>query len=89
MDWDAWIEEQGIEEPLLYPTGYQDCIIGIVERFGQPPILCIDKEKLINRYMKDGMSWEEAVEFYEVNTVGAWMGEGTPCFLIRPEDGQG
>lgn len=25
-------------------------------------------------------SWEEAEEWYDVNTAGAWLGEGTPTF---------
>jgi hypothetical protein len=28
-----------------------------------------------------GMSEEEAEEFYEFNTIGAWMGDGTPIFV--------
>ena len=27
------------------------------------------------------MSEEEAYEYFEFNQMGAWMGEGTPCFL--------
>lgn len=26
---------------------------------------------------------EEAVEFFEFNTIGAWVGEGTPTFVQR------
>jgi len=30
---------------------------------------------------RDGMTWEEAEEFYCLNISGAWMGSGTPCFM--------
>ena len=46
-----------------------------------PPIACYDKDKVIARLRDDGMNWEEAVEFFEFNQLGAWMGEKTPCFL--------
>jgi len=32
--------------------------------------------------VKDGMTYEEAVEYFEYNQMGAWVGERTPCFLI-------
>ena len=38
--------------------------------------------------MKDGMTDEEAMEYFEFNVVGAWMGEGTPIFLYRGEDAE-
>ena len=33
--------------------GYDDCIAGVVERFGQNPIVCYDKEKVIQRLESD------------------------------------
>jgi hypothetical protein len=35
----------------------------------------------------DGMDYDEAMEFLEFNTLGAWAGEGTPLFLWRYEEG--
>jgi len=31
------------------------------------------------------MTHEEATEYFEFNTLGAWVGENTPLFLWRPE----
>ena len=36
--------------------------------------------------MKDGMTDEVAMEYFEFNVVGAWVGGGTPIFLYRGED---
>jgi hypothetical protein len=33
--------------------------------------------------IEDGMTYEEAEEFYEFNTLGSWVGDGTPAFLSR------
>ena len=32
------------------------------------------------------MTNEEAIEYFEFNVVGAWMGEGTPIFLYSGRD---
>jgi hypothetical protein len=67
---------------LLVMDGYDDCIVGVVERFGQDPIVCYDKYKVIQKLQDDGgMSRDEAVEFFHFNQFGAWMGDLTPCFL--------
>ena len=70
-----------MNDKALYPTDLKEAVIGYVERFGMEPLVLLDKDKCINILVKrDGMSREEAEEFFEVNTLGAWMGEGTPCF---------
>jgi len=70
-----------INENALYPTGLEDAVIGMVERFGMAPLILLDREKCIKIFMdRDGMEYEEAEEFFDFNVIGAWMGEGTPCF---------
>jgi hypothetical protein len=69
-------------EPLLKMDGFDDCIAGVIERIGQEPIICYDKTKVLDQMVKDGMTYEEAVEYFEYNQLGAWVGERTPCFLI-------
>ena len=66
---------------LLVMDGYDDCIVGVVERFGQEPIVCYDKDKVIQKLQDDGMSRDEAIEFFHFNQFGSWMGDLTPCFL--------
>jgi len=34
------------------------------------------------------MSYGEAEEYYGFNQLGAWVGEHTPGFLVRPEAAQ-
>ena len=33
----------------------------------------------------DGMSEEEAYEYYNFNMLGAWVGDGTPAFICLGE----
>lgn len=70
-----------VNDEALYPTGFEDAIIGYVERFGLPPLALVDRMKCIEILMsRDGMSGEDAEEFFEFNIIGSWMGEHTPCF---------
>jgi len=70
-----------ITEGMLTMDGYGDCVAGIVERFGQEPIVCYDIAKVLKKLQAEGMEEDEAEEFFYFNQIGAWMGEGTPCFI--------
>jgi hypothetical protein len=72
-----------MDEDLLKMDGYDDCIIGVVERFGGESYILYDRELVLEKLQKGGMSYEEAVEYYEFNQLGAYVGERTPAFLIR------
>ena len=74
------------DPPLLFPTGHEDAIVGIVERFGTGPLIVLDKHKIIRKLMRDKMTEEEAEEFFQFNIIGAWMGEGTPAFITFTKD---
>lgn len=68
---------------LLKADGFDEAIIGVVERIGTQA-LCYDQEKVIDILIKrDGMTYEEAVEYFDFNIAGAWVGEHTPFFLTR------
>jgi hypothetical protein len=69
-----------INPEALYPTDMKKAVIGIVERCGMQPLVLLDRDKCIDILMEQGMDEDDAEEFFEVNTLGSWMGEGTPCF---------
>ena len=76
----------GVDEALTM-DGYDDCVIGVLERFGMEPIVLYDKEKVIQKLMDDGCdSYEGANEYYEYNQLGGYHGDKTPGFLIRLPD---
>ena len=72
-------------EDMLFADGFDDALVGYIERAGMPSIACYDKDKCIEILAKD-MTYEEAVEYFYFNTAGAYVGENTPCFLTRTED---
>ncbi len=68
---------------ILKADGFDDAILGLGRRCSQPDLLVYDVDKCVVILMEDGMTQEEAMEYFEFNVVGAWMGEGTPIFLYR------
>jgi hypothetical protein len=69
-------------EGALSADGFDDAIIGRMERFGMDPILAYDWDKCVEILVeRDGMDNEEAIEYMDFNVTGAWMGDGTPCFI--------
>lgn len=79
-----WIKENYPDTMKM--DGFDDCIVGICERFGQESIIAYDKEKVIAKLMQDGMTEDEALEFFEYNQIGSWIGEQTPCFITSKNE---
>lgn len=67
----------------LKPDGLEAAIVGYASReFGGPPVLVVSVDLCIEILTKDGeMDEIEAREYLEFNSVGAWMGEGTPLWI--------
>ena len=68
-------------DSTLKADGYDDCVVGI-ECNGR---LVYDKRKMLDK-LERNMSSEEAMEFFEFNVVGAWVGEETPIFVREMYD---
>jgi hypothetical protein len=87
MSMQGWLMTSGNQEMLL-ADGFEDALVGYVERFGQPPVALYDREKCIEILMtRDGMDHDGAEEFFCVNVIGAWLGENTPAFAsLRKSD---
>ena len=83
MTADEFLEQMSEINPhSLFPDNMKEAIIGYVERNNMEPQILLDREKCINILMnEDGMDQEEAMEFFDYNVLGSFMGEeGTPCF---------
>ena len=64
---------------LLTLDGFDEAIIGVVERIDLL-VVCYDKQKILKILSRD-MSEMQALEYYEFNILGAYMGEATPVYL--------
>ena len=67
---------------MLYADGFDDAILGGAERF-HDTFVVYDLNKLLNILVeRDGMTMEEAIEHYEFNIVGGWVGDRTPAYVV-------
>lgn len=67
---------------MLKADGFNGAIIGTASKCGSPDVLAYDVNKIISILMdRDGMTDEEAWEFYEFNILGSYVGELTPIFI--------
>ena len=70
------------DDGLLFCDGFDDALIGVCERFNMRPVACYDIQKMVDiMTRRDNCTYEEAIEYLEFNTFGAWVGEYTPAFL--------
>jgi len=78
---EAMLDEEALEG-LLTADGFDDALIGIGERINLDSVAVYDVDKCIDILMsRDGMSREEAVEFFDFNVRGSWVGEKTPIWV--------
>ena len=69
-------------EGLLTADGFDDALIGIGERINLDSVAVYDVDKCIDILVsRDGMTYEEAVEFFDFNVKGSWVGEKTPIWV--------
>jgi len=66
---------------VLEPDYFDSAIIGLAQRIGMD-VVCYDKEKVLELLcVKEEMTYEDAVEHFEYNIIGSWVGDTTPVFL--------
>jgi len=72
---------------MLLADGFEKAFIGIAHRACQEDVVAYDYDKCIAVLCeRDGMAYEEAVEFFWFNTLGAWVGDKTPVFIKQMTD---
>lgn len=66
---------------VLEPEYFDGAIIGLAQRIGMD-VVCYDKEKVLELLcVKEEMTYEDAIEHFEYNIIGSWVGDTTPVFL--------
>lgn len=69
-----------VDEDSLFADGFDDAIAGVVF---EPKRVLYDLTKIVKTLMeRDGMSGDEAEEYFEYNIEGAYMGPKTPVFAV-------
>lgn len=71
----------------LVADGFEDAYMGYAAQACSSPLAVYDYDRCVRVLMeRDGMSWDEAVDFIEFNVVGAFLGPGTPLFFYPLSD---
>lgn len=75
------VEQYAVDNdlPLLFIDGHDNAIVGVARCFNKESVL-YDQNIVIDNLMKD-MSYDEALEYFEFNIIGAYVGEHTPTFV--------
>ena len=78
---EEFADEMGLEG-LITADGYDEAFLGVADRFGKEPVAVYSYEMCIQILMRDSdMSHEEALEFFEYNTIGAFFSDDQPIYL--------
>ena len=74
-------------EEALICDGFDEAIIGVAERINLGPVAAYSVEKILEILVeRDDMTYEEAIEYFQYNIIGSWMGEYTPVFIYTNEE---
>lgn len=66
----------------LFADGFEGAILGFTQRMNQKPVVAYSVDKIIETLVeRDGMTHEEAIEYFDFNIGGGWVGEGTPMWI--------
>tara|TARA_R100001377_G_scaffold62776_1_gene38557 strand:+ start:1338 stop:1598 length:261 start_codon:yes stop_codon:yes gene_type:complete len=67
---------------MLLADGFEGAFIGVSTRCGQPTLAVYDANKCLQILIdRDDMTHDEALEYFNFNVIGAWVGDETPLFL--------
>ena len=67
---------------MLLADGLEAAFLGVGRRCGQKDLAVYSIPKAIDLLVtRDGMSAEDAEEYLEFNSIGAWVGDETPIWL--------
>ena len=62
--------------------GFDEAIVGSITSYGRGETVLYSTQKIIEVMMeRDGMTAEDAMEFFNFNILGSYNGNGMPAFL--------
>ena len=74
-----------VDPEILLFDGFDDALIGYTDSWGSENSRSMravySYEKCLTVLMNDGLSYESAVEHFEFNTLGAYVGPRTPVVV--------
>lgn len=68
-------------DEIILVDGQEEAFCGIALGFGDKACAIYDLHTVFNTLMSDGMSEEEAEEYFNFNMIGAYVGPNTPMYI--------
>ncbi len=69
------------KRPIFF-DGLDEAVIGVTQRMNQDPLVTYSIDKIVEILVeRDGMTHEEAIEHFDFNIGGGWIGPNTPMFI--------
>jgi len=72
------IEQLFDGDELVFADGHDNAIVG----FNDKGVVIYNQLRVIENLAESGMDHDEAIEFFEYNVAGAYVGEKTPIFVV-------
>jgi|TARA_Y100000296_G_scaffold62373_1_gene72431 hypothetical protein len=77
----ASVPRSQIDPNVLLADGFDKALLGFGYQFYRP-VAVYSKDRCLHVLMdRDGMSREDAMEYFDFNVAGSWVGEGMPVFM--------
>lgn len=78
-----WLEQLGPLDELqvLLADGFDAAFMGVAPSPAGDMVAVYDIDQCVNLLVAQGMTVEEAEEYFEFNVAGAYVGDQTPLFL--------
>lgn len=72
---------------FLEEERYDKAIIGLAERYGGLEVVAYDAQMILQILEEELGSMDDALEWFDYNIIGAWIGDRTPIFITTLKGG--
>jgi hypothetical protein len=80
---DQYCDDNDLEMRVM--DGLDEAIVGFAQQASKDAVAVYSYGKILSILQRD-MSYDDAVEHFEFNIAGAWVGESTPMVLYTEDD---
>ena len=74
-------------EGTIFYDEFDSAFVGFGWQFNVGPIATYDQDLVMEILMSDGTSGEDALDHFNYNVIGSYVGERTPIFLTNVKSG--
>lgn len=78
----------GVNPEAILWDGFDDAVVGIGSRVNLGPVAIYDRDKCLSILMEQGLSCEDAEEYFSYNVDGCYAGEHTPIIGVFNLEGE-